>query len=489
VPLADHGGFDVIAEIPEATALTVARGLSFGSAAAAFANAQASGNVTVAAAVSGVSFMAPDRLVLDIDIAGTRIEVLRVALFGPPTDVAPWMQLIRPTGRIRVNAPLGMTPGHALAALLTPGGAGATVTVNVNEDSILASPLVTSLLAQAILPDPTNDTLYQLAKAQVLDQFRIAIEGQVRQSLAQLGTVVLAPAPALPSSTSGALNLVARSAFIILSRSIKICYATRTGTGGSTAAITISNLLRSTATGIPVDAMAIGLSNAFVLRDILRDALTVPQPTGLGIPLSAFQRTHPLMLIGPLVTTMPGGPIPGIASLTINSVFGGIDGTNLRLLISMTANGASGAFSISASIDAAFSVTAGAGSPPTLTVGLAGTPTVTTDLAIAWWVYVAAAFVPGGLTLAYVLAAADLFGGSMANGPVAAAIAGLAGGLGGTFTAPSGPGLPPLSIRPPVSLGQPNAIRRTIAAALPGVPTPLPIVDPFLDNDVLLNLV
>lgn len=489
MPLADHGGFDVVAEIPEATALTVARGLSFSSARAPFANGQASGNVTVAAAVSGVSFAAPDRLLLDIDLAGTLIEVLQVTLFGPPTDVAPWMQLIQATGTIRVNAPLAMTPGHALAALLTPGAGGSTVTVNVNEDSILASPLVTSLLARAILPDPTNDTLYQLAKAQVLDQFRIAIDGQVRQSLAGLGTTVLAPAPALPPSTSGALNLVATSAFIILSRSIKICYATRTGSGGSTTAITISNLLRSTATGIPVDAMAIGLSNAFVLRDILRDALTLPQPGGLGIPLFLFERTHPLMLLGPIVTTVPGGPIPGIASLTINSIFGGIDGTNLRLLIRMTANGASGAFSVSASIDAAFSVTAGTRSPPTLVVGLAGTPSVTTDLSIAGWVYLAAAFVPGGVTLAGVLAAADLFAGSIANGPVAAAITGLAGGFGGTFTVPSGPGLPPLSIRPPVSLGQPNAIRRTVAATVPGVPTPLPIVDPFLDNDLLLNLV
>lgn len=488
MPRADHGGFDVFAEIPEATALAVARGLSFGSANAPFTSPQATGNVTVVAAVSGVAFVAPNRLLLTIDIAGTSIRVLQVTLFGPPTNVAVWMQLLQPTGTIQVDAPLSMTPAHALTALLAPGGAGSSVTVNLDEASILASPLVTSLLAQAIMADPTNGTLYQLAKAQVLEQFRNAIERQVRQSLAGIGSAVLAPAPTLPSSTSGALNLVGSSAFVILPRSIKICYATRAGAGGSTAAISNSNLLRSTATGIPVDALAIGLSNAFVLRDILRDALTLPQPTGLGIPLSAFQTTHPLLLFGPLLTTVPGGPVPGITSLTINSIFGGIDGTNLRLLLNLTANGTMGAFSISASIDAAFSVTAGAGSPPSIAVGLAGTPAVTTDLSIAWWVYLGAAFIPGGLTLVGILAAADAFAGSIANGPIAAALAGVAGGFAATFTVPTGPGLPPLSVRPPVSLGQPNAIRRIVTVTPPGAP-PLPIVDPFLDNDVLLNLV
>ena len=489
MPIADHGGFDVVAEIPEATALAIASGLSFGSPTAPFANAQATGTATVVAGVSSVSFAQPDRLIFDIDIAGTRIDVLQVTAFGPPTNVAPWMQLIQPRGSIRVNAPLGMTPGHALVTNLSAAGSDPMVTVSVAEDSILASPLVTSLLARAILPDPTNDTLYQQAKAMVLAGFRETIETQVRQSLGRLGLVVLVPAPTLPSSVSGALNVIAGSGFRMLPRAIKVGYATRTGSGGSPPAITISNLLRSTATGIPVDALAICLSNAFVLRDIVRDGLTIPQPTGLGIPLSAFQANHPLMLMRPLVTTVPGGPIPGIASLTINSIFGGIDGTNLRLIMRITANGVAGAFTISATVDAAFTVTASPGTPPSLVVALSGTPSVTTDLAIAWWVYVGAALVPGGAALGYILLGADLFAGSIANGPIATAIVGAAGGLGGTFPAPSGPGLPPLTVRPPVSLGQPNAIRRIVTVALPGVPAPVPIVDPFLDNDVLINLV
>jgi hypothetical protein len=346
------------------------------------------------------------------------------------------------------------------------------------------------LLAQAILADPNNDALYQLARTTLLGEFRTALETQLRQTLNEIGTVVLAPAPTLPSSSSGALNLIATSAFVILPQSIKLCYATRTGSGGSTAAITNTNLVRSTATGAPVDAMAIVCSNAFVLRDIVRDGLTVPPPGGLGIPLQAFQASHPLLLMGPLLTTVPGGPIPGIASLTYNSIFGGIDGTNLRLLISLTANGVAGAFSIAASIDAAFSVTAGSGSPPSLTVALAGTPTVRTDLSIAWWVYVGTAVVPFvGVPLATILAAADAFAGLIANGPIATALAGVAGGLGGTFSFPLGGGLPALSIRSPVSLGQSNAVFRTVALTLPGVSFTLPIVDPFQDNDVILTLV
>jgi len=197
-----------------------------------------------------------------------------------------------------------------------------------------------------------------------------------------------------------------------------------------------------------------------------------------------------LLLIGPLVTTVPGGPIAGIASLTFNSIFGGIDGTNIRLLINMTANGVSGAFSIDASIDAAFSVTAGVGSPPSLTVALVGPPSVRTDLSIAWWVYAGVALVPFvGVPLATVLAAADAFAGLIANGPIATAIAGVAGGLGGSFSFPLGGGLPPLSVRSPVSLGQPNAILRTVSVTVPGVSFPLPILDPFPDNDVILTLV
>jgi len=491
MPLADHGGFDVVAEIPEATALSIARGLALGSAARPIATDRVTGTATVVATVSAVTLTPPDRLILDIDISGTRIRVQRVTVFGPPMDVAPWMQLIEPRGSIRVNAPLTMTAGHSLVVTFTQSGSDPILTVTLDEDSILASPLVTMLLAQAILTDPMNGALYQQMRATVLGEFRAALEAQVRQPLTQLGTVVLAPAPTLPSSFSGAANLIGRSGFRILPRSIKICYATRTSTGGaSPAAITFSNLVRSTSTGASVDAMAICCSNAFILRDIVRDGLTVPPPLGLGIPLSAFQTTHPLMLIGPLVTTVPGGSIPGIASLTYNSIFGGIDGTNIRLLISMTADGRLGAFSISASIDAAFSVTAGPGSPPSLVVGLVGTPTVMTDLSIAPWVYVGAVAAPFvGVPLATIFAAADLFAGSLANGPLAAAIAGLAGGLGGTLSAPLGPGLPPLTVRPPVSLGQPNAIRRIVAVTIPGLSSTLPIVDPFLDNDVLITLV
>ncbi len=499
MPVADHGGFDVVAEIPEATALTIARSLSFAAGTRPFANNRVTGTVNVAATVSAVSFLSPNRLVLDIDIAGTQIRVSRVTVFGAPMDVAPWMQLIQPRGLIRINAPLTMTAGHSLVVTLAPTGTDPIVTVTLVEDSILASPLVTMLLAQAILQDPQNDALYQQVKATVLGEFRAAIEAQIRQTLTELGTVTLAPAPALPSSSSGAANLIAASAFVMLPRSLKICYATRTGIGTgiltgtapSTAAITTSNLVRSTVTGVPVDAMAICCSNAFILRDIVRDGLTVPALLGgLGVPLQSFQTSHPLMLIGPVVTTAPGPPIPGVASVTYNSIFGGIDGTNIRVLINMTLNGRLGAFSISASIDAAFSVTAGPGPPPSLVVGLVGTPTVRTDLSIAPWVYLGALVAPFvGVPLATILAAADLFAGSVTNGPIAAAIAGLAGSLGGTFSAPLGPGLPPLTVRPPVSLGQSNAIRRTVAATVPGLSFTLPIVDPFLDNDILLTLV
>jgi hypothetical protein len=193
-----------------------------------------------------------------------------------------------------------MNAAHALQATLTPTGNDPIVTVNLGEASILASPLVTMLLAQAIAPDPTNGTLYQQAKEILLGEFRTPIETRVRQTLIERATVVLAPAPTLPSSSSDATNMIAGSRFVMLFRSINLCYATRTGSrmgGGSTAAITTTNLVRSTSTGAPVDAMAICCSNAFILRDIVRDGLTVQPPGGFGIPLQAFETTHRLLLM------------------------------------------------------------------------------------------------------------------------------------------------------------------------------------------------
>ena len=496
MPLADNGGFDVLAEIPTGTMLSVLQTFRFTFGPIPFRSTRMTGTALVATTINAVTLTAPNRLVLDLDIAGSQIVVNTVTVFGPQMNVAAWMALITPRGTIQVDAPLAMTPANALAVTFTPSGSDPVVTVNLDENSVLATPLATMLLAQAIMADPMNGALYQQARAALLAEFRTAVEDQFHSFLAnlpntqpQLGSLVLAPAPTLPSSTSGAANLIASSSFKILPGSIKLCYATRTGSGGSITPIG-SNLVRSTATGLPVDGMAIVLSNAFVLRDIIRDGFTVPPPSGLGIPLGAFQSTHPLMLLGPLVTTVPGGPIPAIVSLTYNSIFGGIDGTNIRLLINLTANGASGAFSISASIDAAFSVMAGPGTPPSIVVGLAGTSTVRTDLSIAPWVYLAVGILPFvGPPLATILAAADLFAGSLANGPIAAAIAGLAGGLGGTFIFPPGGGLPALTIRPPVSLGQSNAITRTFMVTVPGLPMPLPFVDPFKDNDVMITLI
>lgn len=492
MPIEDHGGFDLVAEISEATALAAARAIPFGGAdALAFTLTNASGastvsgTITTVTTVKAVSFVMPNRLVIVIDIAETHIDILKQFVFPLLSDdVAAWVPPIKPTGSITVNATLELTPAHALAVNLVPGGAGSAVTTSLDEAPILASPVVTMLLAQAILADPAKGEFYQQSKNLLMATFTSTFQTQVAQTLTQLGTVILAAAPIFPATPSGTPLLVTRSAFQIRSQSLKLCYQLN-GSGGMTTAITLSNMVRRTAGGAPIDAMVIVLSNAFVLRDLIRDALSF----AFGIPLTAFSTAHPLMLFGPVPITIPAGAVPpGIASFSCNSIFGGIDGTNIRLQISITAKSPDGAFAVTVSFDIAFSVLPGAGSPPSLAVAPVGGSVVSSDLSIAWWVY-AGVLLTGAVPILHIIATADAIAGAFLNGPLAIALDALAAPLGVVFSAPITSGLPPLTVRAPVSLSQANARTRIPLVTIPGMPFPVPFADPFMDNDIVVTLV
>jgi hypothetical protein len=179
---------------------------------------------------------------------------------------------------------------------------------------------------------------------------------------------------------------------------------------------------------------------------------------------------------------------PGIIGVRCNSIIGGIDGTNVRLQLSFTALGAGDAFTMTANLDAAFSVTAGAGSPPSLAVATVPGAVVSSDLAIAWWVYAGIAFT-GALPLLHIISTADIFTTVFLGTLLGSVIDSLAAPLGATFTAPVTSGLPAMTVRAPVSLGQPNAITRFPIVPFPGVGALLPFPDPFRDNDIVVTLV
>ena len=241
--------------------------------------------------------------------------------------------------------------------------------------------------------------------------------------------------------------------------------------------ISRSNLLRRTSDGQPLDRAALILSNAGFLGCFVRPLIA----TALGLTPVGFNPSHPFFWGGRVPLAIPGGLPTGIAGVFVNSMMAGIDGTNLRLLANIEADGIASAFTVTASVDMTFSFTAGiAGSSLTFTVAPLGTPSVQSNLSIAWWVYVAA-FVVAGMTLDAVLAAIQAFGGSILNGPIARSIA-----------IPSIPMVgiplvgPPMTVRA-TSLGQADAPVRTITISLPVGSIAFP--DQFRANDIIVNFV
>ena len=469
MPIADNGGFDVTIELNRAALVAAVAGtlaLPLTPSTVSVSGIQA--DVTPVATISDVELLASDDVVAVIAIDGTTLQVSSVPFL--PGPIAPWLGLITLTGHVRVTdhleiRSLALVVDFSADALRSQPGVVATI----DEASLFSSPLMILYLANFVLQ---GEAAYLAARSAILTTLQAAFEGAVRTALAGLGLVTLASPPGLP--------LAPRSAALrTRTQSLHLLYAVG-GPAGDPNLISRSMLLTSGA-GVPLDAVALDISNACLLRDLIRPVLAAR----LALPSGGFLPGHPCFFIGASPLTVPGGTPFGTAGVVVNSVITGIDEAGLlRVAVRLTVLGIGGAFTYKATINAAMRMTATL-SGRTLTVALspAGTPVVTgSDIDIAWWVYAAAAFTGGSLLLS-VLATIDLLGGLLLAGPVGAAVGAVIPTV--AVSAPLPGRVPPLALRA-TSLNQVDAPRRVIM--LPG-PTPIPIADAFRSHDVILNFV
>lgn len=469
MPTPDHGNFDLIIEVG---APAIAAAIRSGSP-PAIAPSGASipglltGELRPQLSLSTATLVPPRGITIDTNLSGTVLHVTNVV--SPPAGVtnppAPWLADVALAGVVHVTDSLELR-SNAVVVDFTPvpmlGEPSAVA--ELDDNAPLGSTLVQFVLAQAFLAG--GQTRYQQIRSDLLAGIRIAAEDAVETAVSALGTVVLAPAPSGVPITGSQL--------LVQSQSFHALYSLG-GPAGSVGLVTRSLLLSSSVSGLPVDAAAICLNNTSLLRDFVRPAAA----TAFGVPLASFSGAHPCLLVGPVPVppAIFGGPIAGIASVTLDSLLAGVDESgHLNITTRMTANGVAGSFSLTATVVTVFAITATvSGGALDLTLSPLGAPTVSSDFAIAWWVYVASILV-GGVTLGGVVLAIDLFGGSLANGPIGTTLAGLLPTV--SISTPLPTRLPPLAVRM-VNLTQADAPRRMIGA----------MPDPFRSHDAILNLI
>lgn len=476
---ADEGGFDLVIEVAQQLLLSVAGNVTIPETPEPIAFAGISGMLTPVATITDVTLGNSPILDVTISLDGTTIVATQVPWYLDPVPAK--FRTINVTGDVTVPVPL-VASGLTLAADFSSAGAPAVSQAAL--DSIFAAPLVEFLLVVTLIVDPTGG-LYQQVKAAITNQ----VTTQIQAAVGSIGKVVLIDFTPMSAALVTAVGKpIAGFTFAFGNQSVFLLFVIG-GSFGTTP--TRSDLLRATG-GQPADRADLIISNACLLRDLVRPSLMAPPASGgggLGLTAGGFMPGTGPSPGSPLAW---GGSVPfppamggAISSVTINSVIAGVDGTNLRLLVSATANGLSGplgsAFTVNASIDAAFSLSAAiSGGTLTLTLTLAGTPAVSSNVSIAWWVYVLG-FVLGGFTGVEIIAIANAFAGNFANGLIAGLVKGALRPISIPIPLPSG--VPALSVRQ-VSLFQADAPPSFVLAG--GF---LVLLLPFPQNDVIINFI
>ena len=465
--VADEGNFDLVIEAGQPLLLSLARGISIPNAPTTINFSGVTATVTVVAAVDSLDLGACPNLNLGITLEGTTIEATSVPVFLNP--VPQNLRTINVTGDVTIAVPL-TTVGLALVADFTKG------TPTVSQDvfnSVLAAPLIEFLLAETILIDPTGG-LY----ATTVQQIEALLTQQIQAAVAGLGQAALIDFTSFSAALAGAIGTGIKAfTFKCGSQSIFLLF-TIGGTPGNPSFITRSDLLR-TSDGQVADRADLILSNGSLLRDIIKPALSGLLGLSPGGFASSALVGAPLAWFG--AASFPSIVGGAISSASITSVIVGIDGTNLRILLTATAGGIAGSFTVNASIDITMSFSATiAGGILTLKFAPLGTPQVSSNVSIAWWVYVLG-FVTGGFTLDAIIAITSALAGNIANG----IIAGLVGGAIPTIPVPIPlpAGIPPLTVRQ-VSLFQADAFPSLVViGGFIFIPLPFP------ENDIIINFI
>jgi hypothetical protein len=465
--LPDEGNFDLVIEVAQSLLLDVAEGINIPSTTTTISFAGLSGPLTVVATVDGVSLGACPNLNVSISLDGTTFVATTVPIYLSPVPQS--LRTVGINGDVACPVPLSIV-GLALVADFT------NVSPIVSQDvfnSVLAAPLFQFLLAETILIDPTGGTFTQV----VLLIERILTK-EIRDTVASIGQLTLIDFSSFSTALAGAIGTgITAFSFKCGDQSIFLLF-TIGGTPGSPNFITRSNLLR-TSDGQVADRADLIWSNGCLLRDVVKPILIAR----LGLSPGGF--APPALLGAPFAwggsapfPSVVGGPV---SSASITSVIVGVDGTNLRLLVSATAGGVAGSFTVNASIDITISFSASISNGIlTLTFTPVGTPVVNSNVSIAWWVYVIG-WVVGGFTLDVIIAITNALAGNIANGIIAGAIGGALGPI--SVPIPLPPGTPPLSVRQ-VSLFQADAFPSLVAVG--GF---IIMALPFPENDIIMNFI
>jgi hypothetical protein len=473
LPTPDHGNFDIAIEIAEDTVAFVERSRGIPPIPPRWFNTpDMRGQITYQIRIDDIDLVTPNVFHLVLNLEGSTIKVTETTRRGqvvqhlndPPTPIR---------GTVTIDDLLEMS-NNVLSVDFGGNAAAGTpvISVNLDESFMFESIPIRDILVEAELADRVGHTIYQQKRSQLLQQIKSEITQHIRDGLAVLGVMTLVTPPPAFGVTS--------SNFRVGDRAIHVLYHT-CGSGGNPALISRSNLLRRTSDGQPLDVAALILSNSGLLGCVLRPSVT----TGLSLTPGGFVAGHPFLWFGRVPLSIPGGLPTGISGVFVTSIMAGIDGTNLRLLANVVADGVAGSFTVKSSVDTTlrFTATSTTGNCLTFAIAPIGRPAVRSDISIEAWVYVAAA-AGAGFMLTAVLAAIDAFGGLLLDGIIARLITPPPPPPPRTICLP--PGTPPVTIRAQ-SLGQSDAPTRTVTVSLP-LGLSFTFADPFPANDMIINL-
>jgi hypothetical protein len=417
-------------------------------------------------AIAGVAQASFNRRELDLTVTDPGFTLVVNAIdtgAGNPIAITPQSIAIPTSYTLRDTLE---ALGFGAGVLVAPDGAGhpGVGTFTVDMTAVYTSPVIQALLVYA----------WFVGGPQAVEQFNASLPGTIEQALRDLQLQTLAAVT--PFLLSRPIFITAGPAPVspfdvdVTPTTIRLL-VTLGGTPGNPTAITRSSL-RAPAPGVTPDVAVLIVSNACLLRDIVRPRIAA----AFGIPLAAFSSASPCALTGPVPSTLAG--LPG--GFMISNLQAGIDemgflAARFDFSVPFDPTGTLvGTFTqqLLASITMApvtvirfVTATPLATAPP---------PTLTTRIVRPWWVYLfGPLFAPSSAGLQ---ALSDAINSALAGGPLGGTLSAAFGGAAVTIVLPTG-GAPPFTTGR-LSLFQGDAIFAVVAGQSTSA---------FRNHDLIIN--
>jgi hypothetical protein len=430
----DNGGFDLMLEVsPTFASQLFALGPAIAAPDAPFTTPAVSGTARIRLTRNSAAFAPGNGVTLSLNLAGSTIEVTSAP--GFPTIPA-GLRTVDLSGAVAISDTVDAA-GLNVAIDTTPDAAQGKPSVDVTLDNaaVLASPLVSILLAQAYILGGQGGM--DAARNALLDTIRTALGNGIRAQLATTPlqqTVLSIPARFLPPGVPNNPPATVPPVAVRTTGSMLVGVQLGSVRGGNLSRVR-SPLRRSISGGF-IDGLAMVLSNACLLRDFVRPTLG----NRFGLSPGGFLAGDPFLWFGSSTV-----PLPGTPPITITSAGVSVDEMqDLVLRFSFTSSALGGGVSVTASVavPATLAVSAAGGSiTVTFTPGRARVTSSRVD--VAWWVYLLSAVTLGVAGVA-ALALADAIADGAIAGPLETLITGALSAI--TVTVPLPAGLPPLAV-------------------------------------------